>query len=90
MAKEPAKKSSAFFTDLETVQEDVSKHEYEYKQEHTHKHKYEQKRERRSKRMNLLVKPSTVDDLKVISERQDRSMNDIVNDLIEAFIEDNK
>lgn len=88
MAKEPGRKSSAFFTDPETVHEDVSTPTHTPKQEYTHKHEY--KRERRSKRMNLLVKPSTVDGLKEISDRLDRSMNDIVNDLIEAFIEDNK
>ncbi len=47
-------------------------------------------RERRSVHMNFLVKPSTVNSLKAIAEREDRSMNDIINELLERYIQENE
>lgn len=51
--------------------------------------KAQKKRERRSKRMNLLVTPSIFDGMTEIAEREDRSVNDILNALMQDYIEEN-
>lgn len=44
-------------------------------------------REARSERIQLLVRPSTKDKLKAEADRQHRSLNEYVNDILEQYIE---
>ena len=61
---------------------------------HTHTHtdtdtyEYTPEPETRSKRANLLVRPSVWDALTKIAKRTHRSNNDIINELIEKYIEE--
>ena len=46
-------------------------------------------KERKSHRLNVLMKPSTVDALKAYCKRCDVSMGDIINTLVEEFLDKN-
>ena len=47
------------------------------------------KRERKTVRVPLLVTPSVASGMKIIAAREDRSVNDIVNELMKAYVEKN-
>lgn len=47
-------------------------------------------REKRSRRGNILVKPSVYDKVMLYANQTDQSFNDIVNRLLEEFVEKNK
>ena len=47
------------------------------------------KRERRSARMPLLVPPSVKKGMEEVAEREDRSVNDIINELLKEYLERN-
>ena len=46
--------------------------------------------EPRSKQMSILVKPSTHEKLKLASSLEGNSVNGIINDVLEAYLEENK
>ncbi|MBG9989011.1 hypothetical protein HZY88_08490 [Aerococcaceae bacterium DSM 111176] len=46
--------------------------------------------EPRSKQMSILVKPSTHERLKLASSLENNSVNGIINDVLEAYLEENK
>jgi len=43
--------------------------------------------ESKSKRFNMLIRPSTYDNLKRMSEIKGTSVNDLINKIVEAYIE---
>lgn len=49
-----------------------------------------QEEEPRSKQMSILVKPSTHERLKLASSLESNSVNGIINDVLEAYLEENK
>ena len=51
--------------------------------------KVNKKRERKTVRVPLLVTPSVASGMKIIAAREDRSVNDIVNELMKANVEKN-
>lgn len=44
------------------------------------------KGERKSRRLNLLVRPSMYDSLSMIAARAERSVNDLINNILEDFV----
>lgn len=49
----------------------------------------ETQEEPRSKQMSILVKPSTHEKLKLASSLEGNSVNGIINDVLEAYLEEN-
>lgn len=49
-----------------------------------------QEEEQRSKQMSILVKPSTHERLKLASSLENNSVNGIINDVLEVYLEENK
>lgn len=47
-------------------------------------------KEQRSKQMSILVKPSTHERLKLASQLENNSINGIINDILEDYLEKNK
>ena len=47
-------------------------------------------KEQRSKQMSILVKPSTHERLKLASQLENNSINGIINDILEEYLERNK
>ena len=47
-------------------------------------------KEQRSKQMSILVKPSTHERLKLASQLENNSINGIINDILEEYLEKNK
>ena len=59
----------------------------------THTHEYTHtptpvQKERKTKRVQLLMKPSTVDQLDAYAKIHDTSRNDIIQNLVEEFLND--
>ena len=50
----------------------------------------ETQEEPRSKQMSILVKPSTHEKLKLASSLEGNTVNGIINDVLEAYLEENK
>lgn len=48
------------------------------------------KEEQRSKQMSILVKPSTHERLKLASSLENESINGIINNVLESYLEENK
>lgn len=46
-------------------------------------------KEPKSRRLNLLIRPSTADELKKIAKERDQSLNDFLNDMCEELIRQN-
>ena len=46
--------------------------------------------ETKSKRLQLLIRPSTVESLKAEALKEGKSLNDLVNSILEAHIKENK
>lgn len=62
-------------------------------QTHTHEHVHEQtpkrkKKELNDRRINLMMKPSTVEALDAYAEEQEISRNELIRDIIEKFLND--
>lgn len=79
MGKFTGKEKPSFIADLVE-----KKPTHEYTPTHTPVVK-----ERKSHRLNVLMRPSTVEALKVYCKRQDVSMGDIINQLVEEFLDKN-
>ena len=47
------------------------------------------KRERKTVRVPLLVTPSVANGMRAIADREDRSVNDIVNELMKEYVSKN-
>lgn len=62
--------------------EDVYKHEYEYK----HEHEYAPKKETRTKRVNLLIRPSVYDRLDHYAKVKGVSRNSLIENLLEELL----
>jgi len=45
--------------------------------------------EAKSKRFNMLIRPSVYESLKKMSENKGTSVNDLINKIVEGYIEDN-
>lgn len=59
---------------------------------HTHTHEYTHTptaKERKTRRVQLLMKESTVDALDAYAKTHDTSRNDIIQNLVEQFLEKN-
>ena len=80
--------------------DDANKTEDTYKTENTYKTedadtkkvkiKKESAAETKSKRLNLLVKPSFVENIAKIATMEKRSSNDLINSILEEYIEKNQ
>lgn len=81
MAKNREKKAPEFYTGPDTFNTHTDTHT------HTDEYEYTPEPETRSKRANLLVRPSVWDALTKIAKRTHRSNNDIINELIEKYVE---
>lgn len=78
MGKNVGRERPSFITDLV---EEKPTHTHEY----THTPTQVQK-ERKTKRVQLLLKPSTVDQLDAYAKIHDTSRNDIIQNLVEEFL----
>jgi hypothetical protein len=85
MAKSRPDKN-AFYTTPDTFS-NTDKHTYTDTDAHAYT---EEQPETKSKRAYLLVRPSVWDSLSKIAKKNHRSNNDIVNELIEQYVEENK
>lgn len=81
MGKFTDKNKPAFLDGLLPTQKETT-HEY------THTHTPTQK-ERKTRRVQLLMKESTVDALDAYAKRYDTSRNDIIQNLVEKFLDEN-
>lgn len=50
----------------------------------------EKEHETRSRRMNILLKPSTAEDLMTLAAANRTSANNLINEIIEEYIESNR
>lgn len=57
--------------------------------EPTYTHTPTQKKERRNRRMNFLMEPSKAEKLKEYAAKNDVSMNDLICNLVDKFLEEN-
>ena len=69
-------------TTPEHEHENVYKHEYEHK----HEHEYAPKKETRTKRVNLLIRPSVYDRLDHYAKVKGVSRNSLIENLIEELL----
>ena len=57
---------------------------------HTHEYTHTPKtKERKTRRVQLLMKESTVESLDLYAKRHDTSRNDVIQKLVEEFLENN-
>ncbi len=86
--------AEAFITkkDTSTVKETKTKDKKDINKELSEEEKeriameYLKNRETKSKRVNILVKPSTYDNLQEYAKENGTSMNDIINQAIKSFL----
>lgn len=58
-------------------------------QDDTHVYTHTQKRERKNRRVQLVLKESSVDELDVYAKKHDTSRNAIIQDLVDEFLKRN-
>jgi hypothetical protein len=83
MGKFTDKQKPSFISDLVEKKPTPT---HEYTPTHTHTPVL---REKKSHRLNVLMKPSTVDALKTYCKKYDVSMGDVINKLVEEFLDQN-
>ena len=85
--KEPTFGGNGLFDGLEPTNTEKPTHEYTHTPTYTHTPKA---KELKNARANLLMKPSVKKALIDYAKAHDTSMNDIINMLVEKFLEENR
>jgi hypothetical protein len=84
MKKKSTFARNSLFEGVQPTHTDVDTHEYTHTHTPTHTVK-----ERKTRRVQLLMKESTVDSLDAYAKKYDTSRNDIIQNLVEEFLKTN-